>query len=111
MRLEYNRQELLFRKLVDQEIPDALKEWSNQKYLGYTIDFKELPICMADAVEESGTQYIMSRAICTITNDTTNEIQDLLIFLRSLLLQTLVSRLITVTCRSLTCTLGPLDGV
>lgn len=76
MRLEYNRQELLFRKLVDQEIPDALKEWSNQKYLGYTIDFKELPICMADAVEESGTQYIMSRAICTITNDTTNEIQD-----------------------------------
>lgn len=76
MRLEYNRQELLFRKLVDQEIPEALKEWSNQKYLDYVIDFKEIPICMADTVEESGTQYVMARAICTITSKVTNEVQD-----------------------------------
>lgn len=76
MKLEYNRQEVLFKKLIDQEIPNALKEWSDQKYLDYTINFKEIPICMADAIEESGTQYVMARAICNITNDTTNESQE-----------------------------------
>lgn len=71
-----DKQREAYSKLLREGLPQLISNFSDKLLDDYSIEFRPFPLNVADAIVESGTEYIPVRAKCVLTNRCTNEVVE-----------------------------------